>query len=124
MITVYVKSSVAVKGLAHIPDVAKYTGKIVPNPKWLDDDHIYMTTGEDWFPFRVIAKKNIVSSSVPIDRKAPKIDKVVFKVKGSKDKIYTVTRENAIWSCTCVGFGFRHDCKHIMAAKKLLNTKK
>lgn len=121
MITVQVKNNIPVKGSAIIPDVETYTGNIIANPKWLGDDHICLTTGEAWFPYRMIKKANIVSSSIDIAYSAPKTDKNIFEAKGSKGNIYTITRENSNWSCTCVGFGFRRACKHVVAAKKLLD---
>ena len=77
MITLRVKTNIAVKGSAYIPDVASYTGNIVPNPKWLGDDHICLTTGETWFPVRMIRKIDIVSSSTPIELNEPKTDRNV-----------------------------------------------
>lgn len=121
VITLRVKNNIHNKGSAYIPDGASYTGNIVPNPKWLDDDHICLTTGEPWFPVRMIQKAHIVSSSTSVVYNKPKTDRNVFEVRGSKGNTYTITRENTIWSCTCVGFGFRRECKHIAAAKKLLN---
>ena len=37
----------------------------------------------------------------------------VYKVKGSKGDIYQVTELNGNLSCTCSGFKFRGDCKHV-----------
>jgi len=40
---------------------------------------------------------------------------LVFAVQGSKGNKYTVKCvKNDIWNCTCVGFGFRGNCKHII----------
>lgn len=122
-VSISVSTSYYRKGAANISDIAQYTGTIVPNPKWLGDDYLCMTTGESWFPVRMIKKEYIVESSAHIPINKPKQNKNVFSVKGSKDQIYTVMREGAQWSCTCVGFGFRRDCKHVAAAKKLLNSK-
>jgi SWIM zinc finger len=36
----------------------------------------------------------------------------------SKDKIYLVTRIGGKFNCTCKGFEFRRDCKHIGAVGK------
>ena len=38
----------------------------------------------------------------------------VFEVEGTRGNKYTVKQaKNGLWSCTCVGFGFRHKCKHV-----------
>jgi len=37
----------------------------------------------------------------------------VWEVKGSKGDIYKVSELNGNLSCTCSGFRFRGDCKHI-----------
>lgn len=44
-------------------------------------------------------------------------DKKAWKVKAQDGKsFYLVTRVNGKFSCTCKGFEFRKDCKHIQAA--------
>ena len=37
----------------------------------------------------------------------------VWEVQGSKGDVYRVTEANGYLSCTCSGFRFRGDCKHI-----------
>lgn len=37
----------------------------------------------------------------------------VIKVTGSRGDQYTVTEENGQWHCSCAGFKFRGQCRHI-----------
>lgn len=37
----------------------------------------------------------------------------IWQVNGSKGKIYTVNLYNGQWACTCPGFQFRRQCRHI-----------
>lgn len=121
MITLQVRNNINNRGSAYIPDVSVFTGAIIPNPNWIGSDSVCLTTGEPWFPFRIIKKSEIVSSSIPIEYNTPKTNRNVFQAKGTKGNQYTITRQGTQWSCTCVGFGFRKDCKHINAAKKMLD---
>jgi hypothetical protein len=93
----------------------EYTGKILPNPKWVSSDSICISTGESHFPFRIIDRERIIElgESVAIATRSE-----TFIVQGSKPgSTYTVTRDGSHWSCTCVGFGFRKDCKHVRECK-------
>lgn len=36
-----------------------------------------------------------------------------WQVQGSRGDSYTVTEESGTWACTCAGFKFRGDCKHV-----------
>ena len=46
-------------------------------------------------------------------------DKKAWKVKSADGKsVYIVTRVNGKFSCTCKGFEFRKDCKHVGAVAK------
>jgi hypothetical protein len=45
--------------------------------------------------------------------KEPEPEGRVIEVRGSKGDIYQVTELNGNWSCTCSGFRFRGECKHI-----------
>jgi hypothetical protein len=100
-----------------IRQVSEYTGKILPNPKWISSDCICLSTGDTLFPFRIIDRERIVDLGAPVAA-ASKPRTETFIVNGSKPgTTYTVTRDGSHWSCTCVGFGFRKDCKHVRECK-------
>ena len=94
----------------------EYSGKILPNPKWVAQDAITLSTGISEFPFRIIERERIVGLGEAAPVAAPRSE--TFIVHGSKPgSTYTVTRDGSHWSCTCVGFGFRKDCKHVRECK-------
>ncbi|NBR61844.1 MAG: hypothetical protein EBT86_09400 [Actinobacteria bacterium] len=35
------------------------------------------------------------------------------RVVGSKGQIYTLTRANGQWQCTCPGYSYRGQCRHV-----------
>ena len=41
----------------------------------------------------------------------------VWEVQGSKGDVYKVTEAQGQLSCTCSGFKFRGDCKHVKSVK-------
>lgn len=42
----------------------------------------------------------------------------VFTVPGSRGDLYTVNDVDGRWSCTCSGFQFRSQCRHITLIKE------
>ena len=49
--------------------------------------------------------------------KAPEPEGRVWEVQGSKGDVYKVTEQRGEYSCTCSGFRFRGDCKHVKGVK-------
>jgi hypothetical protein len=41
----------------------------------------------------------------------------VIEVQGSRGDVYKLTELNGNWSCTCSGFKFRSQCRHIESLK-------
>jgi hypothetical protein len=76
----------------NIPWIEVPEGTTLDNIEWIDEGKKYQTK---------------------------KADVITWEVKGSTGKEYTVKRnQNNIWSCNCVGFGFRNRCKHIAQIKE------
>ena len=55
--------------------------------------------------FREVANQWMFSIDEPLGRS--------WKITGSKGDVYTVSEENGSLSCSCSGFKFRGNCKHI-----------
>jgi hypothetical protein len=48
---------------------------------------------------------------------APEPEGRVWEVTGSRGDVYKVTELHGEYSCTCSGFRFRGDCKHVKGVK-------
>ena len=108
-------------GAAQIPPGPKtltYRGQVVSPYKWLDDRQFCITGDKDW-PIRVIHSRRIDDLKV-ITGTVHKIntDVETFRVQGSRGNSYTVTKSARGWSCTCPGFEFRRNCRHIAELSK------
>ncbi len=51
--------------------------------------------------------------NVKVDEKEPVTGRS-WTVEGSKGNVYTVTEEHGLWTCTCSGFKFRNQCRHVL----------
>ena len=91
-----------------------YTGTVVYE-KWYKPNQVGLTTGQDWFPVRVVERHRIVEvNDLPVDYTEPASDRIEKKVQGSKGNEYTVVKEYDKSTCTCPGFTFRGQCKHLL----------
>lgn len=101
-----------------IPEFNVYEGEQVETPKWAPVGAICLATGNPTWPMRLLDPSAIVSvdsASVPVE--TVKSDTQVFQVAGSKGASYTVTVSPKGSSCTCSGFAFRNNCKHLSMTK-------
>ena len=100
---------------AGMPETYRLTGEIIPNPRWAGPDKIAMMVADRYTPLRIIQKSNIIGKFYEPKIVAP-VNKT-WKVSGSKNNTYIVTADAGRFSCTCVGYQFRHECKHINKLK-------
>ena len=56
-------------------------------------------------------KLNSVQYRIDVEPEVP--EGKVYEVKGSKGDVYKVTELGGAYSCTCSGFKFRGDCRHV-----------
>lgn len=113
MVKVRVRYSQGPRMIPPQPDHSIYVGKILSPYKWLNDRQFCMTGDNDW-PIRVI-HMDMVEDIELVSGSFKNIDTgvKVYEVAGSKGNKYTVTRNSKGWTCTCSGFQFRKQCKHI-----------
>jgi hypothetical protein len=62
-------------------------------------------------------KFQVNSVQFTTDLKEPDPEGRVTEVRGSKGDVYRVTELNGNYSCTCSGFKFRGDCKHVKSVR-------
>jgi len=96
-----------------------YVGTVLSDTKWTLGSQFEMTGNEDSrVPLRRVALDNVVELEYLDGGKigqqnASVLEEKVYEVKGSKGKVYTVIVKNGKATCTCPGFQFRRNCKHV-----------
>ena len=50
---------------------------------------------------------------VDLEGGVPKQDPNVRTVEGSKGQVYTLSKNNGEWACSCPGYTYRGACKHV-----------
>lgn len=103
-----------------------HIGEVLPSEHYDDPETFRLTTGKSYFPVAVISLYNVISleigtegiSADSMEVKDPQEQKKTWIVEGSKSNKYVVTRDGTSWSCTCPGYGFRRNCRHIKEKKE------
>jgi hypothetical protein len=99
-------------------DYTTFSGRIVPNLKWVDSDYVCVHTGEPNHPISVIHKRFIVGYQFSQARTNERIFQVKSKSKG---KTYMVVSKDGKITCDCTGFSFRRKCSHSDKVRQLLD---
>ena len=95
------------------PDTQEYLGRVLDPYKWLTDREFCMTGDAAW-PTRVINLGLVRDIEfISGQGREVRVDTQTWQVKGSRDNKYTVTCTATRWTCTCAGFQFRKNCRHI-----------
>jgi hypothetical protein len=86
---------------------------VIPRYTWAEADTVCLLTDCDNVPNRVISISKILSavklgSSVAETPQTP-----TWAVAGSRGSVYTVRMEHKKLTCSCPGFQFRGQCRHI-----------
>jgi hypothetical protein len=93
-------------------------------------NHDYLLDGDRVLAYRKWGEGEVIklSGRIKIDRRGRKFVKLdpnpfegfgeeikpmVVEVKGSKGQTYFLSNPGGEWHCTCQGFSFRGECKHI-----------
>lgn len=102
-----------------IDRVSVYRGKVVKLANWQDDNMLNLSTGDPRWSHRILRLDRILSYKIGnqiVDPKPKtKVENQTWQVTGSKPgTFYTVTQlANGSRTCTCAGYGFRRNCRHI-----------
>lgn len=101
------------------PKEIVYEGDIAPLPKWAATGSVALTTGNPNFPIRIIDQSLIISvdgNDVVVEKSKVLPDIRTVTITGSKGDKYIVTITPQGKSCTCSGFSFRRNCRHLNEA--------
>lgn len=100
------------------PTSLEYEGKVLPSYSWLTDRQFCLSGNKDW-PIRVLNMDYIENIELLAGSfKEVNTDTKVYEISGSKGSKYIVTSNNKGWTCTCPGFQFRKQCKHVSELSK------
>lgn len=92
-----------------------YEGDVVAGDPWTPADSFKLFTGNPHYPYSVISVENVKDIKYLKGQAGRQVnsDSRTWQVEGSKGSTYTVTQTGTKWSCTCSGFQFRRQCRHI-----------
>ena len=116
--------------LCHIPSHTIFRGIKIPSANYDQPNTWRIKTGNKFHPVSVIPVNQVTNieyvtgQSTGKETFVPKTDTdKSWRVKGSGDKKYIVSRTNGKFTCDCVGFQYRSQCKHIHKVYDFLKKK-
>ena len=106
-------------------DDRTYAGRVDPVPQYWKNEvgnTFAVETGRSYHPISLIYTQRVIDLKI-LEGKAlnqtdfSKLLTIECTVAGSKGNVYNVVSRGGKWSCTCTGFEFRNQCKHIAQVK-------
>jgi hypothetical protein len=89
------------------PGIAKFGNRVFVIPGWhLIPENVTLEE---------VQKHWVKDSPTNNDKQDTEVHQIVKSIRTGED--YTVEYNGKFWSCTCVGYGYRHYCKHIDQVK-------
>lgn len=97
------------------PVVVSTMGKIFVCPGWIDITNKVVNMSLEMIQSEVMKRWEQVNPKETTFKPEYKIHEMVTSSNGKTE--YDVTFDGVHWNCTCVGFSFRRDCKHVKQTK-------
>jgi len=113
-------SQITVTTQYNLPNVKPrtVTGTVLPRPRWLQPNEIAVSNPYHLDGMSVINLNRVVNlrdaQGRKIDFTMPDVSDRTWTVQGSKGKVYQVVRKSGAVKCSCPGFQFRRNCRHIL----------
>jgi hypothetical protein len=103
----------AARQIPPAPTTQRFRGRVLDPQRWFTDRE-FAITGDGQVPFRVL-NMSLVRDIHYISGQGRAVDTgtKTWRVPGSRGNVYTVSRSARGWSCTCPGWQFRHNCRHV-----------
>lgn len=95
----------------HVPEFNVYEGQLLAPQRGDPAGTFRMTSGDPSYPVRLIDVDRVVG----MEDHAPSLknETETWTVVGSRGSKYNVTRTGKSFECSCAGFGYRRQCRHV-----------
>jgi len=105
----------------HTTRIESLSGLVIQSDNWQDPNSFALQTDNRWFPISVIDLKSVTNiqyasgeeGTQTTIKELPTIQNWSVKSSNPKKPGYTVSLADGKWACSCPGFQFRRECRHI-----------
>ena len=94
-------------------------GTVVEPAKWMSS-YMAILNSETGVTCYLTSSQIISVNDVRVEQAVPSEDRVVIIRSDRTGEAYTVQQNGVTkkWTCSCVGWQFKHKCKHVLQAQK------